>query len=252
MLTSMPGAGQAGLTIHARLKMLGVSTLIIDSCDEIGDSWRSRYHQLVLHDPIWYDQMPYLPFPSFWPIYTPKDKLAGYFQAYAQLLELNIWTRTTIEATEWIEIKKEWSVTVKRRYPDGRTETRILRPKHVVQATGYSGKKNQPDFKGWENFEGGFIGHSSEFKGAGKYGKGERKGKKAVVIGSCNSATDIVSTFRFPSNDFLPVFHLASPFRFPAHSASQLTCRTLLGIPKYKMIANGKCHPVPSLLRGRL
>lgn len=173
--------------------MIGVPTLIVDSCDEIGDNWRNRYHQLVLHDPIWYDQMPYLPFPGFWPVYTPKDKLATYFQAYSQLLELNIWTKTTIESTEWDDDQKHWIVTVKRRHPDGKIESRVLKPKHIVQATGHSGKKNQPDIKGWENFQGDVICHSSEFEGAGKYGEGARKGKKAVVIGSCNSAMDIVS-----------------------------------------------------------
>lgn len=48
------GAGQAGLTVGARLQMLGVDTLIIDREDAIGDNWRRRYHQLVLHDPVWY------------------------------------------------------------------------------------------------------------------------------------------------------------------------------------------------------
>ncbi|KAK9774715.1 putative FAD/NAD(P)-binding domain-containing protein [Seiridium cardinale] len=189
------GCGQAGLTVHARLKMIGVPTLIVDACDEVGDNWRNRYHQLVLHDPIWYDQMPYLEFPKFWPIYTPKDKLAGYFKAYADLLELNIWTKTTIESTKWDEAKQEWTVQVRRQHPNGSVESRTLHPKHVVQATGHSGKKNVPDFPGWNNFKGDVICHSSEFKGAGKYGKGDQKGKKAIVVGSCNSAMDICQAF---------------------------------------------------------
>jgi hypothetical protein len=40
--------------------MLGVDTLIIDCEERIGDNWRLRYHQLVLHDPVWYDHMPYV------------------------------------------------------------------------------------------------------------------------------------------------------------------------------------------------
>ncbi|KAI1876888.1 uncharacterized protein JN550_000960 [Neoarthrinium moseri] len=189
------GAGQAGLTIHARLKMLGVPTLIVDACDEVGDNWRNRYHQLVLHDPIWYDQMPYLEFPKFWPIYTPKDKLAGYFKAYAEMLELNIWTKTTIESTKWDDSKGQWTIVVTRKHANGSIESRVLHPKHVVQATGHSGKKNEPNFKGWENFKGDVICHSSEFKGAGKYSPRNQKGKKAIVVGSCNSAMDICQAF---------------------------------------------------------
>jgi hypothetical protein len=40
--------------------MLGVDTLIIDREERVGDNWRRRYRQLVLHDPIWYDHMPYV------------------------------------------------------------------------------------------------------------------------------------------------------------------------------------------------
>ncbi|KAI0177562.1 hypothetical protein BJ166DRAFT_26200 [Pestalotiopsis sp. NC0098] len=189
------GCGQAGLTMHARLKMIGVPALIVDTCEEVGDNWRNRYHQLVLHDPIWYDQMPYLEFPKFWPIYTPKDKLAGYFKAYAEMLELNIWTRTSIAATKWDESKPEWTVQLRRQLPNGSVESRVMHPKHVVQATGHSGKKNQPDFPGWDSFK-GVICHSSEFKGAGKYDKdNNHKGKKAVVVGSCNSAMDICQAY---------------------------------------------------------
>lgn len=175
--------------------MIGVPTLIIDSCEEVGDTWRNRYHQLVLHDVVWYDQMPYLEFPKFWPLYTPKDKLANYFKAYADMLELNVWTKTTMDSTKWNEDEQNWTVEVSRRKADGTVEKRTLHPKHIVQATGHSGKKNQPDFKGWDNFKGDVICHSSEFKGAGKYGDGNNKGKKAVVVGSCNSAMDICQAF---------------------------------------------------------
>lgn len=72
------GAGQGGLTPAARLKLLGIPTLIIDRNERVGDNWRNRYHQLVLHDPVWYDHMPYINFPPHWPIFTPKDKLAGF------------------------------------------------------------------------------------------------------------------------------------------------------------------------------
>ena len=47
------GAGQGGLTVAARLKQLGIETLIIDRNSRVGDNWRNRYHQLVLHDTVW-------------------------------------------------------------------------------------------------------------------------------------------------------------------------------------------------------
>lgn len=185
------GAGQAGLTAAARLKMLDVDTLIIDRENEIGDSWRNRYHQLVLHDPVWFDHMPYIPFPTHWPIFTPKDKLADFFESYVKLLELNVWTRSEIKSSSWDEGRKLWTVTIERKNADGTSETRTLHPKHVIQATGHSGKKNMPVFKGMENFKGDRLCHSSEWPGAQE----GSIGKKAIVIGSCNSGHDVVQDY---------------------------------------------------------
>lgn len=185
-----PGAGQAGLTIAARLKMLGVNALIVDQNDRVGDNWRKRYKQLVLHDPVWYDHLPYMPFPPQWPIFTPKDKLAQFFEAYATLMELNVWTNTTITDTKWDESSSTWSITVKRG-KDGKNEARTFHPRHVVQATGHSGKKNQPTWKGIDDFKGHLLCHSSEFPGAREDGRG----KKAVVVGACNSSHDIAQDF---------------------------------------------------------
>ncbi|KAJ9401895.1 hypothetical protein DTO282F9_1185 [Paecilomyces variotii] len=185
------GAGQGGLTAAARLKMLGVDTLVIDQEDRVGDNWRRRYHQLVLHDPVWFDHMPYIPFPSSWPIFTPKDKLAEFFESYVTLLELNVWVKTTIKSTSWDESKKQWTVTVERRKEDGSVETRTFHPRHIIQATGHSGKKNVPDFEGVDSFKGDRLCHSSEFPGANP----DSRGKKAVVVGSCNSGHDIAQDY---------------------------------------------------------
>ncbi|KAI0482152.1 hypothetical protein GGR56DRAFT_172821 [Xylariaceae sp. FL0804] len=187
------GCGQAGLSVHARLKMLNVSALTIDMSERIGDNWRNRYHQLVLHDPIWYDHMPYISFPKFWPVFTPKDKLADFLQSYADMLELNVWNRTTLESSSWDADRRRWTVVVRRRHPDGAEETRTMHPKHIIQATGHSGKKNYPDFAGAASFEGDVLCHSSEFPGA-KKGAAAR-GRRAVVVGSCNSALDIAQDY---------------------------------------------------------
>ncbi|CAI6227813.1 unnamed protein product [Periconia digitata] len=185
------GAGQGGLTTAARLKMLQVPALIIDTNARVGDNWRKRYRQLVLHDPVWYDHMPYIPFPPHWPVFTPKDKLADFFESYVQHLELNVWTSTTLKSSSWDETKQQWTVVVERRKPDGTTETRTLHPNHIVQATGHSGKKNFPAVEGMDKFAGDRLCHSSEFTGA----KSNSKGKKAVVVGSCNSGHDIAQDF---------------------------------------------------------
>ncbi|TPX08091.1 uncharacterized protein E0L32_010291 [Thyridium curvatum] len=183
------GAGQGGLTSAARFKMLGVPALVVDQEDRVGDNWRRRYRQLVLHDPVWFDHMPYLEFPAHWPVFTPKDKLAEFFEAYVALLELNVWTRTRLVSSAWDDGQQRWTVTLERRSADGTTETRTFHPRHVIQATGHSGKKNMPAIKGMDTFKGRLC-HSSEFTGA-HADASENTGKRAVVVGSCNSGHDI-------------------------------------------------------------
>src|SRR5690606_23320123 len=44
------GGSQSGLGIAATLGVLGVDTLVIDKHERVGDAWRKRYHNLVLHN----------------------------------------------------------------------------------------------------------------------------------------------------------------------------------------------------------
>ncbi|MEM9232262.1 MAG: NAD(P)-binding protein, partial [Pseudomonadota bacterium] len=95
------GGGQAGLAIAARLTQLGVDTLIVDKNARIGDNWRNRYHALTLHNQVQVNHLPYMPFPPSWPTYIPKDKLANWFEAYVDAMELNFWTGTELTAGQY-------------------------------------------------------------------------------------------------------------------------------------------------------
>lgn len=68
-------------------------------------------------------------------------------------------------------------------------QSRVLYPRHVVQATGQPGKMYVPDIKDIDQFRGDRIWHSSEFPGADP--EANNNGKSAVVVGSCNPAHDI-------------------------------------------------------------
>jgi putative flavoprotein involved in K+ transport len=130
------GAGQAGLTIAARLTQLGVSTLIVEKNERVGDNWRSRYRSLVLHDPVWYDHLPYMPFPAHWPVFTPKDKLAGWLESYVDALELNVWTKARLVGGDYDEDAGHWTVRIDRNGGE-----RVLHPRHLVLSTGSSGDR---------------------------------------------------------------------------------------------------------------
>ena len=106
------GSGQAGLSIAARLKQLNIDTLIIDKNKRIGDNWRNRYHSLTLHNQTHVNQFPHMPFPDTWPTYIPKDKLAGWFEYYAESMELNVWENTEFIEASYDDEKKVWSVKI--------------------------------------------------------------------------------------------------------------------------------------------
>jgi putative flavoprotein involved in K+ transport len=174
------GGGQGGIALGARMKRLGVPTIIVERNERAGDSWRKRYKSLCLHDPVWYDHMPYIPFPDDWPVFSPKDKLGDWLEMYTKVMELNYWGSTLCESASYDAAKQEWTVKVVR---NGIPIT--LRPKQLVLATGMSSVANTPKFPGMEKFM-GEQHHSSKHPGPDAY-----VGKKCVVIGSNNSAHDI-------------------------------------------------------------
>jgi putative flavoprotein involved in K+ transport len=216
------GAAQAGLTIAARLTLLGVDTLVVDREARIGDSWRRRYHALTLHNETRVNHLPYMPFPRSWPVFIPKDMLANWFEIYAEAMELNVWTRTELTGGSWDEAAGCWDVVLRRadgvapgRLDDvapgradgvapgradgvapgradgvapGRADAvteRRMRPRHIVFANGVSTTPIVPDLPGLRDFR-GTVRHS------GDYGSGlDWRGKRALVLGTGTSGHDV-------------------------------------------------------------
>jgi putative flavoprotein involved in K+ transport len=176
------GGGQGGIALGARLRQLGIPAIIVEKNERPGDSWRKRYKSLCLHDPVWYDHLPYLPFPPNWPVFSPKDKIGDWLEMYTKVMELNYWTSTTAKKASYDAAAQEWAVTVEK----GGEEI-VLRPRHLVFSTGMSSKPYRPHFAGMERFK-GEQHHSSQHPGPDAY-----RGRKVVIIGSNNSAHDIAA-----------------------------------------------------------
>jgi putative flavoprotein involved in K+ transport len=174
------GGGQGGIALGARLRQLGVPAIVVDKHERPGDQWRKRYKSLCLHDPVWYDHLPYLPFPQSWPVFAPKDKIGDWLEFYTRVMEVPYWPKTTCLTASYDEAAHRWTVDVDR---DG--ERLTLYPTQLVLATGMSGKPSVPPLAGQDVFRGDQH-HSSAHPGPDPY-----VGKKAVVIGSNNSAHDI-------------------------------------------------------------
>jgi putative flavoprotein involved in K+ transport len=126
------GAGQAGLALAARLSSLSIRTILIDENIRVGDNWRKRYDSLHLHDPVWYDHFPFLPFPSTWPVFPTKDKFGDWLECYSRIMSLDV--RMGYKVASANRINGQWTLEcVSHEGGAGVTFT----GKHVVLATGF-------------------------------------------------------------------------------------------------------------------
>ena len=123
----------------------------------------------------------YTPFPSNWPEYTPRDKIADWVETYASIQDLVVWTSTEMHPHPRYDLAtRTWTVTV-----DCAGEPVTLHPAHIVIATGTLGRPNVPSFPGMDAFRGQAV-HSSQYPGARALA-----GKRVVVVGAAQSAADI-------------------------------------------------------------
>jgi len=172
------GAGQNGLALGARLKVLGVSALIVERSQQVGAIWRNRYEYLSLHFPHWADHFPYFPFPEHWPTYTPAQKLGLFMEWYVSAMELAVWTNSQVIKAEQ-DSEGRWTVVVSKS-----GDERLLHPKHVVIATSLCGVPTTPVVPGMEKFK-GIIRHSTAHDSSRDF-----VGKRVLVVGTSSSGFD--------------------------------------------------------------
>jgi cation diffusion facilitator CzcD-associated flavoprotein CzcO len=176
------GGGQAGLSLAARLARIGVDALVVERNGRIGDNWRRRYHSLTLHNEVWANSLPYLPFPPSWPTFVPKDMLAGWLESYAEAMELNVWPGTEFAGGTFDAASRTWTAELRQDHGP----VRQLRVAHLVLATGsVSGIPKAPALPGLGQFT-GTVMHSSEFTSGREY-----RGQNAIVVGTGNSGHDV-------------------------------------------------------------
>lgn len=204
------GAGQTGLNVAARFRQMDIKAIVVEKNARVGDNWRKRYPTLALHTPRLHHSFLYTPYPSNWPKYTPKERLANWMEHYAETHELVIWLQSTVEATPVLNVETgKWDVVVNRG-----GERIILHPSHIVIATSMYGQPFIPSFEGRDDFRGRIL-HSTEYHGGSPFA-----GKKLVVVGAGNSSADI-------SQDL--VFRGASSVTMVQRSATAVVSEKLIG-----------------------
>lgn len=103
METIVIGAGQAGLSVGYHLARRGLSFIILDACERVGDVWRSRWDSLRLFTPARFDGLDGMPFPASPNHFPTKDEMADYLESYAQRFQLPIRSGVRVDGLTWLD-----------------------------------------------------------------------------------------------------------------------------------------------------
>jgi putative flavoprotein involved in K+ transport len=95
--TLIIGAGQAGLAMGYHLSQRGLSYVIVDANDRVGDAWRNRWDSLRLFTPNRLNGLPGMPFPGYHWAFPSKDEMADYLENYARHFEIPVETGVRVE-----------------------------------------------------------------------------------------------------------------------------------------------------------
>src|SRR5205823_2326854 len=172
------GGGQSGLAAGRVLRELGMPALILEASDRAVGSWPRYYDSLRLFSPAEYSSMPGLPFPAAPGRYPDRDEVAGYLEAYAAGLDVEIQTNTRVQT-----IKQEDGGQFVVCTADGRS----LRAAGIVAATGSFANPYRPTLAGERDFTGKLL-HVAEYHNSTPY-----VGRRVVVVGAGDSAVQVAS-----------------------------------------------------------
>jgi putative flavoprotein involved in K+ transport len=95
--TVVIGGGQAGLATGHQIARRGLSFVIPEANDRLGDSWRKRWNSLRLFTPARYNSLPGMSFPAPGLRYPTKNETADYLEAYAARFDLPVRTGVTVD-----------------------------------------------------------------------------------------------------------------------------------------------------------
>ncbi|KAI0163674.1 hypothetical protein BJ166DRAFT_526909 [Pestalotiopsis sp. NC0098] len=181
------GGGNAAAALAARLKAVGVESVIAEQNARIGDNWFLRYYSLCFHVPTSFCEMPYMRYDDS--LQTPhkltKDDLGKHLQNYAAKFHLNTMTSVKALSAAFDTRKETWTISFE--VPAG---TRRVTCKHLVQATGFTSQiPYVPSIPRRDSYQGLEL-HSAGYKNPKKLQ--EQGVKSVIVVGSANTAFDVI------------------------------------------------------------
>lgn len=177
------GGGMAGLCAAGRLHAMRIPYLVVETHNDVGDNWTKRYDSIHLHLSKHYSEMPFKRVYADQPYNLWSRHLADGMQKYVDTHNIQIWTSSSVTQARWDDSTRKWNVKVTKQ---GRFIS--LKAKHIIMAIGGGLDKPQyPEYSNRDSFKGTVL-HTVQWKNANAMA-----GKKAIIIGSANSAIDIAN-----------------------------------------------------------
>ena len=197
------GGGQAGLSVGYCLAQRGLSFVILEANERVGDSWRKRWDSLRLFTPAKYDGLIGLPFPAPPFSFPTKDEMADYLEGYAKHFELAVRTG--------VKVDRLWRDGT--RYVVDAGERRF-EADHVVVAMASYQAPRVPDFA--RSLDAGIVQlHSKDYKNPGQLRRGD-----VLIVGAGNSGADIAMDVARSHRTWLSGRHPGNvPFRIESRLA---------------------------------
>lgn len=183
------GGGQAGLSTAGRLQALGVSYIVFEKNERVGDVWRHRYDSLKIHTPKEYGPLPLgWRFPTHDDNMLPAKRMGDGHEAWAEEYAVNVQTGTEVTAARYVEASHIWTATTS----SVRGEENF-KARNLVLALGPG--LTQPISPTWatpsniatSKFQGDIF-HASAWKSAKPWSHANKRG---IVIGVANTGHDI-------------------------------------------------------------
>ena len=200
------GAGSSGIVAAQVLGARGIPFDCFEKGSMVGGNWRyendngmsSAYRSLHINTSRRVMAFKSLPMPDHFPDYPDHFQMAAYFDEFTDHFGLRekITFRTEVSNVEPAD--GGWAVTTKG--PDGDEHTERYRAVLVANGHHWDPRWPEPAFPGGDGFEGEQV-HAHHYREPDVL-----RGKRVVVLGLGNSATDIaVESSRIADKTFLAV-----------------------------------------------
>lgn len=175
--TLIIGAGQAGLSAGYHLARRGMTFVILDADERVGDHWREQYDSLRLYSPAKFDGLPGMRFPASSYHFPTGREMGDYLEAYAAKFKLPVVSGTRVDSVRPAD------------GPDGgyvvTAGDRRYEVAHVVVASGAFNGPHVPEFAGQLDPQIRQL-HSSDYRNAAQLQEGP-----VLVVGVSHSGADI-------------------------------------------------------------